>query len=199
MTNVWSIAPCLTILGLLFTYHFIHLVFFTASALYIWTISIKSSLHLEAFILYFNMKVKIIFTFPFSLDLVFASFLCLLFSVLCLLLRIDINGLKKTSTQMQKETQRAMKGHWYLIFLLEKTVRRPYLTMLRWRVQTDKNNFLTYLVFLSVLSVSEPPTGNHGARNHLPRNPYSRIMLSFVIPFNTKSILITRTGNSSQR
>lgn len=56
------------------------------------------------------MKVKLIFTFPFSLDLVFASFLCLLFSVLCLLLRIDINGLKKTSTQMQKETQRAMKG-----------------------------------------------------------------------------------------
>lgn len=145
------------------------------------------------------MKVKIIFTFPFSLDLVFASFLCLLFSVLCLLLRIDINGLKKTSTQMQKETQRAMKGHWYLIFLLEKTVRRPYLTMLRWRVQTDKNNFLTYLVFLLVLSVSEPLTGNHGARNHLPRNPYPWIMLSFVIPFNTKSILITRTGNSSQR
>lgn len=199
MTNVLSIAPCLTILGLLFTYHFIHLVFFTTSALYIWTISIKSSLHLEAFILYFNMKVKIIFTFPLSLDLVFASFLCLLFSVLCLLLRIDINGLKKTSTQMQKETQRAMKGQWYLIFLLEKTVRRPYLTMLRWRVQTDKNNFLTYLVFLSVLSVSEPLTGNHGARNHLPRNPYPWIMLSFVIPFNTKSILITRTGNSSQR
>lgn len=199
MTNVLSMAPCLTILGLLFTYHFIHLVFFTTSALYIWTISIKSSLHLEAFILYFNMKVKIIFTFPLSLDLVFASFLCLLFSVLCLLLRIDINGLKKTSTQMQKETQRAMKGHWYLIFLLEKTVRRPYLTMLRWRVQTDKNNFLTYLKFLSVLSVSEPLTGNHGARNHLPRNPYPWIMLSFVIPFNTKSILITRTGNSSQR
>lgn len=145
------------------------------------------------------MEEKIIFTFPFSFDLVSTSFLCLMFSVFCSLLRIDMNGQKKTSTQMQKQKQRAINWHWYLIFSLEKTVRRPYFNMLWWRVQTDKNFFLTYLVFLSVLSVSEPLTGNHGARNHLPRNSYPRIMLSFVISFNTKSILITRTGNSSQR
>lgn len=144
------------------------------------------------------MEEKIIFTFLFPFDLVSDSFLCLLFSILCSLFRIDMNGQKKTSAQMQNEKQRAIKWHWYLIFL-KKTVRRPYLTMLWWRVQTDKNFFLTYLAFLSDLSVSEPLTGNHGARNNLPRNFYPRIMLSFVISFNTKSILITRTGNSSQR
>lgn len=85
------------------------------------------------------MEEKIIFTFPFSFDLVSTSFLCLMFSVFCSLLRIDMNGQKKTSTQMQKQKQIAINWHWYLIFPLEKTVRRPYFNMLWWRVQTDKN------------------------------------------------------------